>query len=314
MMKLNINCKKLISLAITGGLAFSICGCMNTKNKYISMSEIFYDEDAEGIDDFYESRITDGKSKINQLIILEDSISLIRELMKIDYQGVEHTLSKDYVVQNIQSLSIDDVNQIKEELEEYNALLKGSSSMSEDEKNETIHRMRGDLYEKLVLLIDYLKYHGRTDLYCFGDGLYSSIILDAMGRDGDEHNIEAYTNAYMGSSSPLENTAYYKKDGESDSLQVIYGSAMYELISETQLYQDAIQLPEEYEIFIRFDKDMKDDIEKEFLHPFEKTIAKYKKAMATSYRVNEHRNSMFDERAYDYDIECGHRDESIIKK
>lgn len=302
--KFDINYKKILSLLVSGSLSFSLMGCRALGSNYIPMDEMFYDENDEGLDDVFESKITDSDVKIDNICRLERSILLIRQLLLIDYKDViPPVMGFDY-----ENVTDEDIDKIEEELFDYLSLKCSKNGDSQEQKSELLAKKRL-LYERLILLINYVKYRGSYDLYQFGRGLYSSVILDTLGYDGNEKNVAAVVSDIIG----IGNVSSYSYGDIFKVLKIPYDSQMYDLVFETLRYEGNMKLPSDYQSSYTYvDSDKKELLK--LLDQFDDTIQVYKESMVTQYKVKEHRKCFFDIISCDYDIECGEPDKEMIKK
>lgn len=312
---------KLLSLLLSGTLAFSLVGCKGKKSEYIPFNEIFYDANMEGIDDAFEERISNSQEQINDVEVLEKTMSLIHELTDIDYKGVEEEYSIPYLMENSSNLSLDDLSQIEENLNAYNELKEGTSFWNKNDNSDEMDELRRELYKSLLLLLNYVRYHANTTLYNFGRALYDSIILDAGSYDGNEKNVYAIICNYEGGTIPYSNYAVYDNSA-TDTHRVIgieENSPFYRLVLETSRYQDFEELPVSYEVFISYSKDDKKAILEE-LEQYERSMDLFKESMIASYEVRKHEKSIWDyilffsdEKEYEYDMVCDGPDKDSIK-
>ena len=309
---------KLLSLLLSGTLAFSLVGCRGKKSEYIPFNEIFYDANVEGIDDAFEERISNSQEQINDVEVLEKTMALIHELVDIDYRDVKGVYTYPYLVEKSSNLSLDDLNQIEENLNAYKELKEGTSFWNKNNNSDEMNELRSELYGSLLLLINYVRYHGNTTLYNFGRALYDSIILDAGHYDGDESNVSASLHNYEGASVPYSNDAVYynSKTNTHIVIKIEEGSPFFELVKATSKYQDFEEYPDEYPVAIAYSKKDKGKILEE-LKPLEKSLAKFKELMCVKYRIEEHKKGIWDyilidENAREYDMVCEKPDTSEI--
>ena len=305
MEKLNINAKKILSLMISGSLSFSLLGC-NFDDKYIPMKKMFHDRDKEGIDDFFEERIIDSEEKIENVVRLERCISLVEELMLIDYKDIIPIVMKS----NYENMTDEDISNIEEELWEYQNL---NYSQNRDFKNrdDRLLFLKRDLYQKFIRLVNFIEYRGGHDLYDLGKGLYASVILDGLDYEGNEKNVAAMVNSSLGDA--MENSAWYSKNDNYESFEIDYNSMMYKLILETNKYMNEVVLPTNYHFQYSYG-DKRQKAIKEMIKKYKQTIEVYKEAMVTSYKIEGHKPSSLDMVEYDYEINCGKTDKEKILK
>lgn len=306
---LSVN-KKLLSLLVSGSLVLSLGSCNSKKYNYLPMSEIFYDENVDGLDDFFEDRISDSNRQITDITTLERSLNCILNLASIDYSTSRVTYSRDYVVEHLYDIDSDKLDEIEADYSSYQSLLQGSSNMSEDEIGESIIPLRDKLYEDYVLLLNFVNHQGRTICYQFGNRLYDSIILSAGGYEGNEHNVEAKVDIYQSTEEPLGIASYHNGDVQ-DTTFIPLNSTLYNLIMAVGEYQDYKTLPETFDLYIRVDDLSQEQLN--YIKSLYSTINYYKQAMATSYEMRPKKEFIFFDSGK-MEIESGECDYSSITR
>ena len=286
---LSVN-KKLLSLLVSGSLALSLGSCNSKKYNYLPMSEIFYDENVDGLDDFFETRISDSNHQIEDIVTLERSLNCIMDLATIDYSDSRITYSKDFVVDHLYDIDSDKLDEIENDFNTYSSMLMGSSNMSDEERRESIIPLRDKLYEDYVLLLNFVNHQGRTICYQFGNRLYDSIILSTCGYEGNEHNVEAKVDVYQSGDEPLGVIDYHNDDVQ-DRAYIKYNSTLYNLIMDVGEYQDYKSLPESFNLYIQVEDLSQEQLD--YIHHLFSKIAYFKQAMATSYEAKPKKDFIF---------------------
>lgn len=283
---LSIN-KKLLSLLVSGSLALSLGSCTNKKYDYLPMSDIFYDENVDGLDDFFETRISDSDRQISDLTTLERSIACIKNLSNIDFSDTDITFSKEYVVNHLHDINDKKLDEIEADYHAYESLLQGSSEMSEDLREDSIRSLKDSLYEDLILLLNHVNVKGRTICYQFGNRLYDSIILSTMGYSGNEDNVEAsiYDVEYKNSGV---HTFKYTDGDFYDSSYIDSASILFSLIGEVGRYDAYKDYPKSYDLFIQVHGVSEEQFD--YINELQGLIDFYKVAMATSFEADPIKN------------------------
>lgn len=263
-----------ITLALGSAIGLSACG--KKENNYIPMTEIFYDENADGIDETFEQQITDSNVQIENIIKLEDSIELIKKLHEIDFKNFANSEYINITKQDIDNLNIDEIEKM---YEEYQSLSNEKIDKTDYQKQEQLYNLSIDLYDSYIKLNTFINNNGYSIIHDFGMDLYKAIIIDAANFSGNETNVIAIINQYQGSGSENSNKATYTSDkGYQVEIGIDKKSKLYSLIGKVSEYQGYNDNNDTH-IVIRYDENNIEEIEE--------VLAFYKECIYTNYEVKE---------------------------
>lgn len=269
---------KITSLGITLALSSSIglAACAKKENNYIPMSEVFYDENSDGIDDAFEQKVTDSNIQIENITNLEKSIELIRKLKEINFENISN---KEYV--NITKEDVDNLNidAIEEKYAEYKTITNEKIDETDYQKQEQLYEITKDLYESYIILNTYINNNGYKTIHNFGMDLYKAIILDTANFSGNETNVVAIIEQYQGSGSEtLNRTTYTSDSGYQAYLDINPKSKLYSLIGKVSEYQEYSDI-KDFHIVLKYDE--------KTIKEIEETLDFYKECIYTDYEIKD---------------------------
>lgn len=264
---------KVTSIGITLALSTSLglSACAKKQNNYIPMSEVFYDRNNEGIDDTFQQKITESSIQIEKITKLERCIDLIKKIRAIDFNDEDKTEMISITKEEVDNINLDIVESV---YEEYQIMTDSRFKLTDSHKQKQLKNMKKDLYNYYIVLNTYINNYGYNTIYDFGMDLYKSIILDTSHINGNETNIEATVNNYMGGGSPDKHIARSKKSDE--TIRIESNSKLYNLIGKVSEYKEYEKL-KDFHIIIIYDEKLIEELKD--------VIDFYKECIYTKYEV-----------------------------
>lgn len=268
---------KITSIGITFALSstLGLAACAKKSNNYIPMTEVFSDENTDGIDDAFEQKTTNSENQIEKIEKLEKSIELIKKIKDIDFKDIYNN-----TVINITKEEVDkiDLDEIERQYKEYQTLSKEKISNTDYQKQERLFIAKKELYKSYALLNTQINNYGYTTLYEFGKNLYKTIILDTANLNGNETNVTALINQYKGGGEYAHNATYTSDSGYQTVIDIDPNSKLFLLIEKVSEYEDYKEVSD-FHIELAYDEMT--------VKKIEETLNLYKECIYTKYEIND---------------------------
>lgn len=268
---------KVTSIGITLALSttLGLSACAKKQNNYIPMSEVFYDENNEGIDDIFEKRISDSYEKIQDIQKIERSIDLVKKLNEMDFKDVPEinlNISED----EIYFINLDIVESI---YEEYQIMTDGKIELTDSHKLEQLQNMKEELYKYYVMLNMYINKYGYSAISRFGKGLYKAIILDTADLCGSEKNVEAKVDISSDKEYHQHTATYRLSEDNFKQFDINSNSNLCTLIRTVGEFENH-ETPKDSDVYSEYNEE---EIEK-----MEDAIELIKECIYTNYELKHH--------------------------